>query len=744
MREALAEWIEAASPGDRVLADNAVRLEQDIADAVRMSPTSERVRGLAAAASRKLLGELNLNAEHTKSLEASLETLLEQIPADARLLGFDEGTARRLAVEAMRGAVRRARLRLRDRILKLQAGLEGLLAVDRAKDPSTWNAESGISADGNAESLLDMSRLAEVVGTPRGVRRMPEARRDRIESAYHEMSKYLAQETDSSVFVVTSADDPPGGVPASDDVVVLPESNVCAAAQRVFDEEAARRVPLYRAARVARLELDDTYDSAQHDPWFEQFDVDALDREELASLPAVCAFATREALVGDNGAELSRLLRSGRPVHLFVRVDPLAAIAETFDGSISPLDLGYLAIGHRTTFVHQSTAARPEHFIDGVDRGHASIRPALHLVATPPSNSSVKLDPWLLVGAALEGRAHPLFTYDPSRGSTWAERFSLDGNPNPEARWTISTGDAGEENSDGDAGSAGDASAAADAFTYADYGLLHPSCGGQLRRVPEALQAEELVPVAEALTAPEEDQSRLVPFVWAVDAAGESARYVVTRRLLAACRDRLDFWRTLQELAGVQNHYVLQAIAKVRAEADAATREALDAAETAHREETERVRRDASGEVLEQLARALTSADPAELWSSAPGAARKPVAPAAMSTTEASPRVEGEGGVGAAPEEAAPEPAPAAAVAEEPWIDTPLCTSCNDCRNINSVLFVYDDSKQAYIGDPHAGTFDELVRAAEKCPARCIHPGTPLDPNEPGLDELIKRAAPFN
>ncbi|MHC4990682.1 MAG: ferredoxin, partial [Planctomycetota bacterium] len=91
--------------------------------------------------------------------------------------------------------------------------------------------------------------------------------------------------------------------------------------------------------------------------------------------------------------------------------------------------------------------------------------------------------------------------------------------------------------------------------------------------------------------------------------------------------------------------------------------------------------------------------------------------------------------------EIAAEEAP---VAEEPWIDTALCTSCNDCLDINPRLFVYDGNKQAVIGDPRAGTYDELVRAAEKCPARCIHPGTPLNPEEPNLEELIERAKPFN
>jgi len=80
----------------------------------------------------------------------------------------------------------------------------------------------------------------------------------------------------------------------------------------------------------------------------------------------------------------------------------------------------------------------------------------------------------------------------------------------------------------------------------------------------------------------------------------------------------------------------------------------------------------------------------------------------------------------------------------EPYIDTLRCTSCDDCLKINPKVFVYDDEQQAYIADAKAGTFKQLVMAAEACPAECIHPGDPLNPKEKGLDKLIKRAEPFN
>jgi ferredoxin len=107
----------------------------------------------------------------------------------------------------------------------------------------------------------------------------------------------------------------------------------------------------------------------------------------------------------------------------------------------------------------------------------------------------------------------------------------------------------------------------------------------------------------------------------------------------------------------------------------------------------------------------------------------------------------------AVPTEApAAEPAPVAEAVEEeevltfdePFIDAPLCTTCNECTNLNGQLFKYNDDKQAFIGDAAAGTFEELVRAAELCPANCIHPGKPRAGDSSATPELIERAAKFN
>jgi pyruvate-ferredoxin/flavodoxin oxidoreductase len=135
---------------------------------------------------------------------------------------------------------------------------------------------------------------------------------------------------------------------------------------------------------------------------------------------------------------------------------------------------------------------------------------------------------------------------------------------------------------------------------------------------------------------------------------------------------------------------------------------------------------------------AAASTAPAATAAAVPGAA---AAPAAVSAPAAAPGADG--ATAGVPPAAAPSGTAAAEAAEntEPWIETELCTSCDECTRLNPKMFAYNANKQAYIADPRAGTFKDLVTAAERCTARIIHPGTPLDPGEAGLDKLIERAA---
>ncbi|MFP4130184.1 MAG: ferredoxin, partial [Halorhodospira sp.] len=81
---------------------------------------------------------------------------------------------------------------------------------------------------------------------------------------------------------------------------------------------------------------------------------------------------------------------------------------------------------------------------------------------------------------------------------------------------------------------------------------------------------------------------------------------------------------------------------------------------------------------------------------------------------------------------------------EPVWVESNECTACDDCINIAPGVFAYDENNQVVVKDPKGAPFKDIVRAAEKCASFAIHPGTPFDPNEPGLDKLMKRAEKLN
>ena len=106
----------------------------------------------------------------------------------------------------------------------------------------------------------------------------------------------------------------------------------------------------------------------------------------------------------------------------------------------------------------------------------------------------------------------------------------------------------------------------------------------------------------------------------------------------------------------------------------------------------------------------------------------------------------GLGGAVAAPAAAAGEvaAAPEAGGFEPVWIETPECTACDECTTLAPKVFAYNEQKLAVVINPKGGRFADIVKAAEKCTAGCIHPGTPWNPAEPGLDKLVARAAKYN
>lgn len=725
----------------RVLTDNLLRLERLVRRHVHNVNGPVSALSLLRDLGDPLAVELELGQSNAEALHADLEAMLGALPDDSAILNLTRDTdlflLRHVANRELTLKRRTFRLEVEARLRELAR----LLEIEGYKAPEAQTAEA-VSHSMGDESLVDANALVELLGKTRGSASMALARRRRLEHCTDVLHQYL--EAESELVLLLGREPFAGELSRLPGVETRRVDDPIKQASQAFDEHVDHFLELFRALRVARLELEKPgggYVPEQHDAWLASLDWQALTREELGILPWVVAVDDATRVASQDLPNLARLLLSGKPVHVLTRVQPAESPGATPGDDLSSfrLELGYFAISLREALVVQSMAATAEHLYHSLVRAADATRTSLLLVTQgPESGTAGGLGYWLEMHAALESRAHPLFVYDPEGGATWARRVDFSSNPSPELDWSVYSLDCTTNE--------GPTQTISQPFTFADFALLNAGFEKHFILVPEACSGDAgLVDVETYLGTPSADESNFVPFIWGVDSSGKVRQLAITRRLALACWDRLSFWRTLQELAGVRNEYTDAAVARVRKQADERAVEERQRLAAEHAAELERVRQSAAAEVMQKLAAALLDVDPNSLvgaGAATPRAAPSQEEPPTPPATSPAPTTE---------EPASPQDALGAENAsqdslefDDPWIDSALCTSCNDCMNINPLLFVYDENKQARIGDVESGTYAQLVKAAKQCPARCIHPGKPRDPDEPGLQELIGEAEPFN
>jgi len=658
------------------------------------------------------------------SLHAETESLFRKLDEGAsgsRLVGLNEKTLTSLHVAAVQRVRRKRSEDLLAEIGSLVQRLEELISIDDGHAPEKLSAEALESKLGaGAGSFFDPQELAANLRQQRGPKRLGEPRRGRIERTLATLREGLEGDTGIDVILVRPESEPAFEEQPGVREIVHPRG--LGAAIGLFDGLAARYADLFRALRVARLEVDETYDPDLHDEPLARLEWQGLGEDELLSLPRLVVLETDTRLRGAGLGALSELLRSGRPVHVLVAQSTSEfRAAENWQGlaGFHP-GLGYLAVAHREAFVIESSLVCPERLVRGLQRMASSLRPGVALVAVPAWHATVP--PWFQLLAADQARAIPCFTYDPGAGPNWAERFDLDGNPQPGRPWPVHTVRYADAR--------GKEATLEQAFTFAHAVALDPAYRGYFRILPDEAWSAEQMEVADYLAAPVAAVARKIPFIWVVT-GGRLARALITRELAYASRDRLRAWHILQELAGTDNEYVRRAAETARSEAQAEAAVAEEALGTEHTAEVEQVRKQAARAAIERLARVLVGVEEAPASTGAPSLERD------IEEQPAPTEVAG------APEEIHKEEE-TRPVVEDPYVDSALCTSCGDCININAQLFKYDANKQAFITDVAQGSYAQLVKAAEKCPARCIFPGLPAAGDTTANDGLIARASKFN
>ncbi|HSM13017.1 MAG TPA: hypothetical protein VLA66_03040, partial [Thermoanaerobaculia bacterium] len=600
----------------------------------------------------------------------------------------------------------RARQRFAARGRELAAAADALLEAARTRRAGAGASREQVGRMGALGArFVDAEKLAGIVSHRRSGEPLAEERRSGLERARRQLGEDPSAPGEPQWLLARGLE--PRELGSSVRFVDDP----CAAAARAFDRAAAEVALRVRAARLVSLEAANALDPDRHLPWLDRLDWRGFDAEELALVPPVFAVVRRSELATGGLAGLSRLLLSGRPVEVLVIGD------ETGLAGSAAFEPALIGMAHREVFVLQASVAAPLELARGLERAARGRRGALVVLDAPPDGPE-SLDPWLVASARVAGRAVPLLAFDPDAGESWSRRLELDGNPDAVADWPGGPLVGAE--------APGNGSEAA-SFTYADAALLDPAWRTELTAAGAA--QGDLVPLADWLALAPEEALRRLPIVRAVDPEGNEMNLVVTRALASAARERLSFWRHLEELAGVRAEAVEEAAGRARAEAEERAARERAELEQAQAAELERVRTEADSTAAARIVQALIA-----LGGGAPvaiGAFEAPAAPAAA----VPPPV-------AAPTGTAAEPA-AAEVSEEVWIDTALCTSCDECIRKFPSLFVYNADKQAVVKNPRGGSFRDIVAAAAACTARVIHPGKPWNPAEPDLAKWVEKAKAY-
>jgi hypothetical protein len=457
----------------------------------------------------------------------------------------------------------------------------------------------------------------------------------------------------------------------------------CAAAAQAFRERLADVAQVVKAMAIAELEAQGRYVEAEHDVFFDAFDAHSLSADDLTRFPDYLVCIPPERNGAPENANLIEMLSSGVPVKVLVQTSELLDEASIGTGrfafGVRDARLATTAMGLGGMFVLQSPSADLYALRARIRRGLGCRGPALFSVYPGSASPAGRLPPYLSAAAAMQSRAFPAFSYDAEAGNDWASRFSLENNPQRDDDWPVETLDYCD--------TALQRASERCAFTFADFVLCDARYAAHFALAPREHWSDAMLPAAQWLALDESEAAQRVPYLLAVDGSDALYRLIVDARVMQATRRCLLLWRRLQEHGGVHDSHAERLLAREKA-----------AWEAEHQ-------------------------------------AQAPASVAAQSAADVAAPV--------APAQGEPEPAAPAHSRDEAWIETARCPSCNECQLINDRMFAYDERKQAYIKDLSAGTYRQLVEAAESCQVAIIHPGKPRDPNEPGLEELLVRAESF-
>ncbi len=443
--------------------------------------------------------------------------------------------------------------------------------------------------------------------------------------------------------------------------------------------------------RSRELEARNGYDETDHDPFFEAYAEGSITADDLALFPDYLVCIPPGQNDAPENAGLIDTLSSGLPVKVVVQVTDLLEEASIGTGhfafGVRSARLATTAMGLGGMFVLQATSSSLYRLRQRVEDGMGSHEPALFSIFAGAPAAAGNLPRYLTAAAAMESRAFPAFVYDAGAGANWAERFSLEHNRNPDTDWPVEAFEYADE--------AMQRVRADVAFTYADFALCDRRHAQHFALVPRERWTNAMIPAGDWLALPERDSG--------------GARPVSSRRRRAGCpapRHR----RRANDAGHTPLPAALAPPAGARRDPRFARRAASGAREGGVGGSEDGGAGSAAQVGAGRAGRRHRRATVAE--------AATPVEPAPM--PRKSPRQTRRG--------SRPPVAPAAT------------SAISSIRKCSPTTTTSRPTSRTSMRGPTGNSW----KRPNRCQVAIIHPGKPRNPNEPGLEELMKRAEAFN
>jgi pyruvate-ferredoxin/flavodoxin oxidoreductase len=478
-------------------------------------------------------------------------------------------------------------------------------------------------------------------------------------------------------------------------------------AMGIFEGHMTKMAEGFTTIRKAELELVGKYRPEEDKDFFTYFNWKQFTDEEWLLCPPVIALGGDGAMYDIGLQNLSRMMASGKPIKVIVvdtqvysntggqactsgfigQISDMAQYGKVWKGKSEPRkEIGLIAMAHRNTYVLQATLANTSHMIEGFIDGLTTRRPALfNLYTTCQPEHGVADDLGVhQAKLAMESRAYPIFKYNPDLGVKVKEALDLSGNPAMDQDWPtyhLKYEESGIEKS------------MEVPMTFADFAITEARFRKHFRSAPRNTWNDSMILLTEFLNMDQDEREDKFPFIWTVDRKTQLSRVLVAKPIVESCEERRDFWILLRDLSNDKSEGAsgVDLESKIRAEVVSKMAQKL------------MTLAGGNGATIPSVNTVVSNGDNQ----------KKEVKPQNESSTS-------------------------------PWLETDECTTCDECININSKIFAYNDEKKAFIKDPKGGQYQDIVMAAEKCTAQVIHPGLPTDQSAKDMDKWIKRAEKFN